>query len=161
MRRRGAVVLRFALAVALALAALGGFGVIRPDTTAAAMPGEKPYVDTGKSVALALTTVDYRTVDRDVQRVLDNATDPFYSNFKQRSAEFTQVVGNAQSTSTGSIDEARLESFDNRQARVFVALTVTTTNVGQPPQPPRHWRLIITVVKVGDASKASGVEFMR
>ena len=45
------------------------------------------------------------------------------------------LVGNAQSTSTGSIDEARL--------------------------PPRHWRLIITVVKVGEAYKASGVEFMR
>ena len=161
MRPRGAVVLRFALAVVLVLAVFGILETIQPTGTAAAVPNTQPYVDAGRAIALALTTVDYRTVDRDVQRILDTATNPFYDNFKEKSAEFTQAVLNAKSTSTSTVDEVRLESFDNRQARVFVALTVTTTNVGQPPQPPRHWRLIITVVKVGDADKASGVEFMR
>ncbi len=160
MRRRGAVV-RLASAVVLVLAVFGILGIIQPTPTAAAVPNTQPYVDAGRATALALTTIDYRTVDRDVQRVLDTATNPFYDNFKGKSAEFTQVVLNAKSTSTSTVDEARLESLDNGRARVFVGLTVTTVNVGQPPQAPRQWRLIITVQKVGESYKASGVEFMR
>jgi len=44
------------------------------------------------ALAPALTTVEYRTVDRDVQPILDNATGAFYDDFTGRSAEFTQVV---------------------------------------------------------------------
>ena len=54
-------------------------------------------------MALALTTVDYRTVDRDVQHILDNATGVFYDDFKGRPTEFTQVVLDAKSTSTSTI----------------------------------------------------------
>ena len=159
MLRRG---VRLALVVALVLAVISSIGTIRPDRTAAALPDDwRPYVEAAKTVAVALTTIDYRTVDRDVQRILDNATGPFYDSFKQRSAEFTQVVRDARSTSTSVIDEARLESQHDGQVRAFVGLTTTTTNEGQPPQPPRKWRLLITVQKVGDGYKASGVEFLR
>lgn len=112
------------------------------------------------ALALALTTIDYRTVDRDVQHILDNATGIFYDNFKSRSAAFTQVVLDAKSTSVGTITESRLDSTDAGTVKVFVAVTITTTNEGQPPKPPRDWRLIITVQKVGDAYKASNVEFL-
>jgi Mce-associated membrane protein len=67
------------------------------------------------ALALALTTVDYRTVDRDVQRILDNATGAFYDDFNGRSAEFTQVVLDSKSTSTSTISEARLDSHDAGQ----------------------------------------------
>ncbi len=161
MRLRGAFVVRFALAVVLVLAVFGSIGIIRPTSPADAMPGEKPFLDAGKTMALALTTVGYRTVDRDVQSILDNATAPFYDDFKARSADFTKVVRDARSTSISVLDEARLESFDNGRARVFVGLTTTTTNEGQPPQPPRKWRLVITVQKVGDGYKASQVQFLQ
>jgi Mce-associated membrane protein len=59
-------------------------------------------------------------VDRDVQRILDNATGGFYDD----------------------------------------ALSTTTTNAGQPISPPRAWRLLITVRKVGEDYKASNVEFV-
>ncbi len=146
------------MAVALALALVGAVGLIRP-TTAAAMPDTRPYVDAAKATAQALTTVDYRTVDRDVQRILDSATNPFYDEFEKRSADFTQTVMNAKSTSTGTIDDARLESFDNGQALVFVTATVVTVNEGQPPKAPRQWRLTITVQKVSESFKAATVEF--
>ncbi len=157
---RGAIVVRALLAVVLLVAVFASFGTVRTNSTASALPDWQPYVDAGKTVALALTTVDYRTVDRDVQRILDNATGTFYDNFKSKSAEFTQVVLNAQSTSTGTIDEARLDSYDDGVARVFVGLTVTTINAGRPAEAPRQWRLLITVHEIGDSYKASGVEFL-
>jgi hypothetical protein len=158
---RGATVVHAVLAIGVLVAAFASIGVVRADRTAAALPDWRPYIDAGETVALALTTIDYRTVDRDVQRVLDNATGIFYDNFKSRSAEFTQVVLDAKSTSTGTITESRLDSADAGQVRVFVAVNVTTTNDGRPPLPPRDWRMVITVQKVGEAYKASNVEFQR
>jgi hypothetical protein len=63
--------------------------------------------------------------------------------------------------STGTIDDARLDSFDNGQARVFVDATVATVTEGQPPHAPRQWRLIITVQKVSESYKTSTVEFQK
>src|ERR1700710_3127038 len=134
---RGTTVLRSLLAVVLLAAALMSVETARTSRAASALPDWGPYVEAGKTVALALTTIDYRTVDRDVAHVLDNATAGFYDNFKSRAAEFTQVVLNAKSVSTGTITEARMDSADADQKRVFVAVTVATVNEGQPPQPTR------------------------
>lgn len=136
------------------------FATVGKSPVASALPDWRPYIDAGETVALALTTIDYRTVDRDVQHVLDNATGTFYEDFESRSAAFSEVVLDAKSTSVGTITESRLDSTDAGKVKVFVAVTVTTTNEGQPPKPPRDWRLIITVQKVGEAYKASNVEFL-
>lgn len=158
---RGATVVRPVLAVMLLVAVVSGIGTARTERVATALPDWRPYIEAGKTVALALTNIDYRTVDRDVAHILDNATGVFYDDFKSRSAAFTQVVLDAKSTSTSTITEARLDSHDASQVRVFVALTTTTINEGQPSPPPRDWRLLITVQKVGEAYKASSVEFLR
>jgi Tfp pilus assembly protein FimT len=158
---RGATVVRPVLAIMLMVAVFSGIGTVRTDRVATALPDWRPYIDAGKTVALALTTIDYRTVDRDVQHILDNATGVFYEDFKSRSAAFTQVVLDAKSTSTSTITESRMDSDDANQAQVFVALTTTTINEGQPSPPPRDWRLLITVQKVGETYKASNVEFLR
>ncbi len=148
------------LAVALLVAAFAGIGTVRTDRVAAALPDWQPYIEAGKATALALTTVDYRTVDRDVQRILDGATGQFYDSFKGRSAGFTQVVLDAKSTSTSTVSDAKLESHEDGRARVFVATDVTTTNAVGPDPPPRSWRLLITVEKVGESYKASQVQFL-
>jgi hypothetical protein len=157
---RGMTVVRVLLAVVL-VAAFASIGTVRTNRIATALPDWRPYIEAGKTMALALTTIDYRTVDRDVQHILDNATGVFYDDFKSRSAAFTQVVLDAKSTSTSTITEARMDSHDASRARVFVALTITTTNEGQPSPPPRDWRLLITVQKLGEAYKASNIEFQR
>ena len=142
---RGATLVRAVLAITLLVASFASVGTVRIDRVAFALPDWRPYVEAGKTVALALTTVDYRTVDRDVQRILDNATGAFYDDFKDRSAVFKRIVLDAKSTSTSTIAEARLDSHDAGRARVFVALSTTTTNAGQPISPPQAWRLFVTV----------------
>ena len=89
-----------------------------------------------------------------------NATGTFYDDFKSKSAAFAQTVRDAKTTTTSTIDEARLDSYDDGVARVFVGLTVTTINAGRPAEAPRQWRLLITVHEIGDSYKASGVEFL-
>jgi hypothetical protein len=80
--------------------------------------------------ALALTTVDYRTVDRDAQRIPDNATGAFYDDF------------NADPRSS-----LRSSWTASRPARARIS-------------PPQASRPLITVQKVGEDYKASNVEFL-
>jgi hypothetical protein len=157
---RGATAVRVVLAVIL-VAVLASVTAVRPNRIAAAIPDWQPYIDAGRTMALALTTVDYRTVDRDIQRILDNAASPFYDDFSGRSAGFAQVVRAAESTSTSTVNDARLESHDAGLARILVGLTTTTINAGQPDPHVRDWRLRITVQKIGESYKASNVEFLR
>jgi len=64
------------------------------------------------------------------------------------------------STSTSIVTDAKLKSLIGTRARVLVAVTVNTTLVGQPAQPPKDWRMMITVEKVGDAYKTAVVEIV-
>ncbi len=96
-----------------------------------------------------------------MQRVLDSSTGTFYDDFQQRSAPFIEVVKQAQSKSEGKISEAGLESSNDNEGQVLVAVTVNTTNAGAPEQQPRSWRMRISVQKTGDdEAKVSNVEFV-
>ncbi|MGV0793474.1 Mce protein [Mycolicibacterium sp. XJ1819] len=118
------------------------------------------FIQVGRQGALNLTTIDWEQAEGDVQRILDSATGTFYDDFQQRAQPFVEVVKQAQSKSTGSINEAGLESQSGNEGRVLVAVTVNTTNLGAPEQQPRSWRMRITVEKVGDEAKVSNVEFV-
>jgi Mce-associated membrane protein len=118
-------------------------------------------VRVGRQGALNLTTIDAATADRDVQRILDTATDQFYDDFAKRSQPFVEVVKQAQSKSVGTVTEAGLESMTDNDGQVLVAVTVQTSNRGAPEQQPRSWRMRLTVKKTGkDEAKVSKVEFI-
>ncbi|BBY84668.1 Mce protein [Mycolicibacterium tokaiense] len=118
------------------------------------------FLQVGRQAALNLTTIDVATVDADVQRILDSATDSFYDDFSSRTQPFVDVVRQAQSRSVGEVTSAGLESEDAEGAQVLVAITVRTSNVGAPEQEPRAWRMRISVKKVGEDTKVSNVEFV-
>lgn len=118
------------------------------------------FVQVGRQGALNLTTIDWERAEEDVQRILDSATGTFYDDFEKRSQPFIEVVKQAQSKSTGSINAAGLESETENSGQVLVAVTVNTSNLGAPEQQPRSWRMRITVEKVGDEAKVSNVEFV-
>jgi Mce-associated membrane protein len=115
----------------------------------------------GRQGALNLTTIDYQHAASDMRRILDSATGSFYDDFAKRSQPFIEVLTKAQSKSVGTITEAGLESQAGDEAQVLVAVSVVTTNVGEPASEPRHWRMRISVKKVGDDAKVSNVAFVQ
>jgi Mce-associated membrane protein len=115
----------------------------------------------GRQGALNLTTIDYQHADSDIQRILDSATGSFYDDFAKRSKPFVEVLKKAQSKSVGTVTEAGLESQSGDEAQVMVAVSVVTSNVGEPEAEPRHWRMRISVKKVGDDAKVSNVAFVQ
>jgi serine/threonine kinase PknH len=147
--------------VLLATAAFATIEAVRTHRLAShTAPAWQPYVDAAKTTAVDLTTISYQTVDNDVQRILDNSTGAFHDDFSKRSESFKQADRDAKSASSGTVSGAGLESLDGTQARVLVAVTVTTSNASQPSQEPRHWRMRISVDKIGQSYKASNVEFV-
>lgn len=149
------------LVVVVALAALTGWLGYRAYESRKAEDLQNLFLQVGRQGALNLTTISHEHAEEDVQRVLDSSTGTFYDDFQARSQPFVQVVKQAQSKSEGKIAEAGIESSDDNEARVLVAVTVNTTNAGAPEQQPRSWRMRITVQKTGeDEAKISNVEFV-
>ncbi|BCO39006.1 hypothetical protein MINTM001_01450 [Mycobacterium paraintracellulare] len=117
-------------------------------------------VQVARQGALNLTTIDWQHADGDIKRILDSATGTFYDDFSNRSKPFIEVVKKAQSKSVGTITESGLESQSGSEAQVLVAVSVRTSNIGSADQDPRHWRMRITVQKVGNDAKVSNVAFV-
>jgi Mce-associated membrane protein len=118
------------------------------------------FLRMGRQGAVNLTTIDWQNVNHDIQRILDSATGPFYEDFSKRSQPFIDVVKKVQSKSVGTVTEAGLESVSANEARVLVAVSVKTSNLGAEDQPPRAWRMRIDVQKVDDGAKVSNVLFV-
>ena len=149
------------LVVVLALGGLVGWRGWRAHESQQAEQQRELFLQVGRQAAINLTTIDFNDADAAVQRILDSATDTFYDDFSQRSGPFTEVVRQAQSTSSGEVTAAGIESIDDQSAQVLVAITVKTSNAGAPEQAPRMWRMRLTVKNTGpDEAKVSNVEFV-
>jgi Mce-associated membrane protein len=118
------------------------------------------FLQAARQAALNLTTISYREAGADVARILDSATGQFRDDFQQRSQPFIEVVNKAQSTSVGTIIDAGVQSEQDNQAQVLLAVNVDTSLAGTPEPQPRAWRMRVTVQRVGSGAKASNVEFV-
>ena len=149
------------LAVVVALAGLTGWLGYRAYQAREADQLRELLVGVGRQGAINLTTIDFEHADADVQRILDSATDAFHDEFAKRSQPFVAVVKQARSKSVGTVNEAGLESVNGTEGNVLVAVTVKSDNAGVQNQPPRNWRMRLTVKKTGaDEAKVSKVEFV-
>ncbi len=131
-----------------------------PPPSAPAAPDWEPYVEAGEHFAVSLTSVDHRTIDADVQRILDASTGAFRRDFAGRAAEFKDVTRDAQSVSKGTVTGAGLEQLGRNRADVLVAITVETVNGGAPPEEPRSWRLRLGMVRGPGGFQTDSVEFV-
>ncbi len=118
-------------------------------------------VQGAKQGALNLTNIDFHHVDSDVQRILDGSIGAFHDEFQGRVAPFTDFIKSAKSVSRGEVAAAGLESVHRDEARVAVALNVTTFTGAQAESQQRAWRMRITVRDTGNETiKVSNVEFV-
>lgn len=118
------------------------------------------FLQAARQAALNLTTISYTEAGADVARILDSATGQFRDDFQQRSQPFIEVVNKAQSRSVGTIIDAGVQSEQENQAQVLVAVNVDTSLAGTPEPQPRAWRMRMTVQRVGSGAKVSNVEFV-
>jgi serine/threonine protein kinase len=134
---------------------------LRPEPQLSIAPRTwQPYVDSAKQFAIALTSLSYQDPDTGIQRILDESTGAFRDDFSQKSGTFKQTVVDSKVITQGTVKSAALDSISGTTAQVLVATTSEVTNSAGAKQDPRNWRLAVQVEKVGDAFKASKVEFV-
>ena len=148
------------LSVVVALISLVGWVGFRAYQSHQAEQQSRLFVQAGRQGALNLTTIDFREVNADVQRILDGATGQLYDNFSKRSQPYIDAVLRTQSKSVGTVTEAALESQTGDRAQVLVAVTVKTSNGIAAQEESRAWRMRLSVQRVGVAAKVSNVEFV-
>jgi Mce-associated membrane protein len=150
----------FGVAIVVVLAGLVGWLGFRAHQSQHAQAQRSQFLQVARQGALNLTTIDWQHAEADVHRILDGATGEFYDDFAKRSQPFIEVLKKAQAKTVGTITEAGLESQTADSAQALVAVSVQTSNAGEPEQVPRAWRMRIDVQKVGDQVKVSNVGFV-
>jgi Mce-associated membrane protein len=122
---------------------------------------EAAFVAGAKQGVLNMISLDFNKAKEDVQRVIDGSTGQFRDDFQQRADDFIAVVTQSKAVTEGTVNAAALESINGDSAVVLIAATSQVTN--SPPgkdEPPRIWRLKVTVAQVGGQYKMSKVEYI-
>ncbi|HWN36014.1 MAG TPA: hypothetical protein VNP03_24895 [Pseudonocardia sp.] len=141
-RAVGLAVLAAAVLALLVVAAVPAVRVLGAWRTGA---DRSAAVQAARQETLNLTTLSFRTADRDIQRMLDGATGTFRAQFDQRAKPFLDTVRQAKVESTGSITEAGVESAGADTVTVLVAATAQVSNTAGPGGTPRDYRLRLVV----------------
>lgn len=150
-----------AVLLIIGFAAFSTYAVLHHRDAVRYQQRQAAYVDGAKQGVTNMISLDYTKAQEDVQRVIDSATGEFKDDFKNRAKDFIAVVEQSKAVTEGTINGAAVESMKGASAVVLVSATSRVTN--SPPgkdQPPRMWRLRVTIADVGGQYKMSKVEYV-
>jgi Mce-associated membrane protein len=118
------------------------------------------FTAAARSAVVTLMSIDFNKAKEDVQRIIDNSTGQFKTDFRASADGVIKVAQDAKVITTGSVQAAAVKSMTNNSAVVLVAMTSNVTNAVGAKQEPRTWRLSVTVVREGSQIRLSNVEFV-
>jgi len=122
---------------------------------------EAAFVEGAKHGVLNMISLNYNKAKEDVQRVIDSSTGQFKDDFQRSANDFIAVVTQSKTITEGTVNAAALESIEEDSAVVLVAATSQVTNApAGKDEPPKVWRLKVTVAEVGGQYKMSKVEYV-
>lgn len=122
------------IALVLAVALAGWFGLkLRADGERE--DARRAVVAAATGYAVDLTTYDHARLEADFQKVLDNSTGDFRSEYTAASASLRELIAKFKAKATGNVlASAVVLSSDEKRATVllFVDQTVTNSNSKEP-----------------------------
>ncbi|MGP4015285.1 hypothetical protein [Saccharopolyspora sp. 5N708] len=112
----------------------------------------------GQSAIINFNTLDYRDVDRGLQRWEDNSTGPLRDEVRQGRQNYATQIGQAKSTTTARILDAGIVELDEHagKAEMIAVVQVTVTIDGQQPANKQD-RYQAELTREGDKWKLSGL----
>lgn len=160
-RRRPQLLAVLVLALAVVLvAAAGVVGGTRLAATHRLDARDAAVLEAARQTAVDFTTLDYRTLDRDLARVQHDATGGFRSQFDATTASLRSLVTTNKATSKGHVLEAGIVRVTDTSARVLVVADSTVTNTATKQPSTRHYRLQLDLTRVKGAWLTSALEFV-
>jgi serine/threonine-protein kinase len=120
----------------------------------------KPYRDAAPNIVTAVTALDYRTVDTDLQRFADATTGDLQATFERERPGLREAAVGSQSIVTVDTKQVAVEVLRPSAADVLVTAVRTTTRNGVR-QEPEELRIRITLNEVSaGVFKASSMGFL-
>jgi Mce-associated membrane protein len=111
--------------------------------------------------ALAFLTVDHRTMDVVVERVLDGATGEFREEYESQSRRLTREAARTRATSAGEVVALGVSDLGDDAATVLVAANSTVTNTSTDEPQVRYYRLELGLVREDGRWLTSTLRFVR
>lgn len=120
-------------ALVLALVFAGWLGLkVRSDNDL--QDARRAVVAAANGYAVDLTTYNHTRLEADFQKVLDNSTGNFKSEYTAASASLRELIAKFKATATGKVLDSAVLSSDENKAVVllFVDQTVSNSNSREP-----------------------------
>lgn len=117
------------------------------------------YAAAARQGVVTLMSLNYETVDDDVQRIIDNSTGDFKKDFEDHADDFTKTARASKTVTEATATVAGVESMSGTEAVVLVAASTKVTNTAGAKEEPRNWRLTVHLTREGDQVKMSKVDF--
>lgn len=114
----------------------------------------------GRQHAVNFTTIDYRKVDEDTNRVKAGATGEFLSSYTAQLGDLKKVIVENKSVSKVERAEAALVTGDLDSATVIVGIIAPTTNTVVPAGEKKTYRTKLGLRRVGEQWKVERLEFV-
>ena len=114
-----------------------------------------------RAEALAFLTVDHRTMDVVVERVLDGATGEFREEYESQSRRLTREATRTRATSAGEVVALGVSDLGDDAATVLVAANSTVTNTSTDEPQVRYYRLELGLVREDGRWLTSTLRFVR
>jgi len=114
-----------------------------------------------RAEALAFLTVDHRTMDVVVERVLDGATGEFKDQYESQSRRLTREATRTRATSAGEVVALGVSQLGDESATVLVAANSTVTNTRTEEPQVRYYRLELGLVRKDGRWLTRSLRFVR
>jgi len=119
------------------------------------------FAAAGRQGVVTLMSLDFNNAQEDVERIIENTTGQFKTDFEDQAGDFVKVAQDSKVITDVTVTAAAVESMTPNQAVVLVAATSRVTNSSGAKQEPRAWRLQVSLERVdGGQIKMAKVEFV-
>ncbi|MGB3232099.1 MAG: hypothetical protein WBB57_15270 [Mycobacterium sp.] len=143
-----------------ALLAVSGYMVWRHRQAVELQQLDAEYTAAGRQSVVTLMSLNFNQAQEDVQRIIDNSTGQFKTDFEQQATDFVEVARASKVITEVTVNSVAVESMTENSAVVLVAASSRVTNSEGANQEPRTWRLSVDLQREGDQIKMSKVEFV-
>ncbi|MDF3339538.1 hypothetical protein P3H80_19030 [Mycolicibacterium septicum] len=118
------------------------------------------YTAAARQTVVTLMSLDFNHAQDAVKNILDNSTGEFREDFEAQSKDFVKLAQDAKVVTEANVTAAAVDTMNDNNAVVLVAVNTQVTNTTGANKQPRPWRVAVDMVREGDQIKLSKVEFV-
>ena len=156
---RSALLAGVAMVAIVGLLATSGFFLWHHRSVSDRQRRADEFTAAARSSVLTFMSLDFNHAKESVQRVIDNSTGEFKDQFQKSADALIKTLQEGKVITETNVNAAALKEMTDNSAVVLVAATTTVSNTLSATQPPRKWRLSVTITRDGGRLKMSKIDF--